>query len=75
MLLSQRRLGLALIEKGVPFQFTQKVHSRNLENNIKLIAISVLFHRKHFLLSLKKQAPKMPEFNTNQNFASPLQGR
>ena len=63
--------------KGVPFQFSQKFHSRRSENNIKRIQKNA---RKEFLqyhcflilnisTTFEKQALKMPDFSTNQNFA------
>ena len=68
----------ALIEKEVIFQFTQKFRSRSSENDKKL---TEKMHKKilqyqcffifcyHFYNILKKQAPKIPDFNTNQNLA------
>ena len=72
-------------EKGVPFQFTQKSLSRSSESGVykRFSAISVLFlqalerkknknnnkKKKTTKKKKKKQAPKMPDFNTNQNFA------
>ena len=45
-----------------------KVIIRGLRGHL-LPTVTFFVHLKHFVQPLKKQAPKMPDFNADQNFA------